>query len=117
MVEFKIKMEEGKTVDVSVNDPTPINIDVKTIPTIKTEIFGAGPRGKSGKGVPAGGSTGQIIRKKSDADHDSGWEDFDYGELMNKPTIEGVPLEGDTSFPMLHLNALSNTELENLLII
>ena len=33
----------------------------------------AGPPGHQGAGVPAGGSAGQILRKRSAADHDSEW--------------------------------------------
>ena len=33
----------------------------------------AGPPGPQGAGVPAGGSTGQLLRKRSAADHDSEW--------------------------------------------
>lgn len=32
-----------------------------------------GPPGPHGVGLPAGGSTGQILRKRSAADHDSEW--------------------------------------------
>jgi hypothetical protein len=32
-----------------------------------------GPPGPQGVGVPAGGSAGQILRKRSAADHDSEW--------------------------------------------
>ena len=32
-----------------------------------------GPQGPQGAGVPAGGSAGQILRKRSAADHDSEW--------------------------------------------
>jgi hypothetical protein len=33
----------------------------------------AGPPGPQGAGVTAGGSAGQILRKRSAADHDSEW--------------------------------------------
>jgi len=39
----------------------------------------------------------------------------DYEELSNKPQIEGVTLIGDKSFSDLHLDALTNTEIEELL--
>ena len=46
-----------------------------------------------GLGVPIGGTTGQVLAKKSDTDHDTEWveqtEPFskDYNELINTPTI------------------------------
>ena len=39
----------------------------------------------------------------------------DYEKLDNLPSIEGVPLIGDISFTQLHLEPLSNAELEALL--
>ena len=39
----------------------------------------------------------------------------DYMALRNKPSIEGVLLEGDKSFEELNLQSLTNTELENML--
>lgn len=39
----------------------------------------------------------------------------DYNEMINKPKIEGVTLQGDKTFPELSLNVLTNTELEQML--
>lgn len=39
----------------------------------------------------------------------------DYEELENLPQIEGVTLIGNKTFPQLHLSALTNMELDNLL--
>lgn len=38
-----------------------------------------------------------------------------YEELENLPQIEGVTLKGNKTFPQLHMNALTNMELDNLL--
>lgn len=38
-----------------------------------------------------------------------------YEELENLPQIEGVTLIGNKTFPQLHLDALTNMELDNLL--
>lgn len=38
-----------------------------------------------------------------------------YNDLTNKPRIEGVTLEGDKSFDELNLNAITNSEIEDLL--
>ena len=46
-----------------------------------------------GLGVPMGGTTGQVLAKKSDTDHDTEWVDQtepfsgDYNDLTNKPFI------------------------------
>lgn len=39
----------------------------------------------------------------------------DYNDLLNKPRIEGVELEGDKSFDDLNLNKIPNSEIEELL--
>lgn len=39
----------------------------------------------------------------------------DYNELDNKPSINGVTLIGDKSFPNLNLLSLTNQEIEYLL--
>lgn len=43
-------------------------------------------------------------------------ENRDYNKLANRPKIEGVMLVGDKSFEELHLNTITNSELENMLI-
>ena len=50
---------------------------------------------------PAGGTTGQVLAKKSDTDYDTEWVDqgaggtSDYDELENRPQIGGVTLTGN----------------------
>jgi hypothetical protein len=39
----------------------------------------------------------------------------DYNRLDNKPSIEGVVLIGDKTFPQLNMNSLTNHEIEDLL--
>ena len=52
---------------------------------------------------PEGGTTGQVLAKKSDADFDTEWVDqgaggtTDYTDLENKPQIGGVTLTGNVS--------------------
>lgn len=45
--------------------------------TAPKELYGtitpAGPQGEPGLGLPAGGTTGQILQKLSDNDYDTGW--------------------------------------------
>lgn len=113
---FDVVLETGATVEVTLTAG----------PTLHFDMVGTGPPGKDGApgekgdpgpGVPPGGSAGQILRKRSDEDYDSEFADFDYNELENKPSIEGVPLMGNQTLPALNLNALTNQELEQLLSI
>jgi len=41
---------------------------------------------------------------------------MDYDRLANKPMIEGVELSGDKTFEELNLHALTNEELEEILV-
>ena len=64
---------------------------------------------------PAGGTTGQVLAKKSDTDYDTEWVDQgggteDYDELENRPQIGGVTLTGNKT---LHdLGAASEADVE-----
>ena len=40
-----------------------------------------GPQGEPGAGVAAGGTTGQVLTKKSDADYDTEWQDVPAGDV------------------------------------
>lgn len=51
-----------------------------------------GAKGDTGVGVPTGGTTGQVLKKKSGTDYDTEWGDggggvSDYNDLSNKPII------------------------------
>ena len=43
-----------------------------------------GPAGPAGKGFPEGGSTGQMLAKKSNVDFDTEWRSPSYNDLTNK---------------------------------
>lgn len=60
---------------------------------------------------PAGGTTGQVLTKKSDEDYDAEWETpqgggggtSNYNDLDNKPSINGVTLTGNKSLSDLSI--------------
>ena len=67
--------------------------------------------------IPAGGTTGQVLAKKSNADRDLEWVDqtggggggtTNYNALSNKPQIGGVELQGDKSLHELGIAAESS---------
>lgn len=68
-----------------------------------------GPSGKDGVGVPTGGTAGQVLTKQSDVDYDTFWSTptgggggtNDYQDLVNKPSINGVTLQGDVTTEQL----------------
>lgn len=39
---------------------------------------------------------------------------IDYNDLVNKPSINGVELKGDKSFEELHLNRITDAEINNI---
>lgn len=60
--------------------------------------------------LPSGGTTGQVVTKKSDKDFDVEWVDassgvVDYTELENKPSINNVTLEGNKTSSELGLQS------------
>ena len=57
-------------------------------------------------GIPSGGSAGQVLSKASAADGDFMWATpsggvTDYADLTGKPSIDGVTLVDDKTFPEL----------------
>ena len=75
-----------------------------------------GPKGDSGEGVPSGGTTGQVLKKKSNNDYDTEWVDesgggsggtSDYTDLNNKPKINNVELSGNKSLSDLGITNFS----------
>ncbi len=41
--------------------------------------------------------------------------DYDYNSLRNKPSIEGVTLQGDKTFPQLGLDIISNQDIDKII--
>ena len=73
-------IDEGEAV-VNVNgDVDNLNFDFK-IPHGKTGP--QGPAGSAGPGVAAGGTTGQVLAKKSDANYDTEWIDNSSGSTVS----------------------------------
>lgn len=69
--------------------------------------------------VPSGGTTGQVLKKKSNTDYDTEWANesggggtSDYTQLSNKPQINGVTLTGNKS--LSDIGAASQSDLEDL---
>lgn len=66
-----------------------------------------------GEGVPAGGTTGQVLAKSSNTDYDTEWVDqsgggggtTDYDDLTNKPSINGTTLSGNKTTAELGLTS------------
>lgn len=92
--------------DGTESDPIPI-------PTVSGKD---GKDGKDGLGVPSGGTTGQVLKKKSNSDNDTEWADesgggsgtTDYRDLENKPSIENITLSGNKSASDLGLAKTSD---------
>ena len=86
--------------------PTPIANFIQQAGAILEEVDAA---------IPTGGTTGQVLAKKSNADRDTEWVDqtggggtSDYDQLENRPQIAGVTLTGNKSLSDLGIAAESD---------
>lgn len=75
--------------------------------------------GLSGEGVPAGGTIGQLLVKRSGDDFDFEWQDpdagtgtKDYERLFNHPVINGVEIVGDITFSDLGWENATDEEFQ-----
>lgn len=53
-----------------------------------------GERGEAGQGIPTGGTTGQVLKKVSDTDFDTEWDDATGIPASNNPLMDGVATVG-----------------------
>ena len=92
------------------------NLDNPETKNIKGPKGEPGPKGDSGEGVPSGGTTGQVLKKKSNNDYDTEWVNesgggsggtSDYTDLNNKPKINNVELSGNKSLSDLGITNFS----------
>lgn len=88
------QLPEGSTPTVTKSEVGGVVNLAFGIPKGDTGATGAtGPKGEDGLGVPAGGTTGQILAKASNADNDTEWID--------------APSGGGAIFPISNVSALS----------
>lgn len=72
--------------------------------------------------IPPGGTTGYVLAKRSDEDNDVEWVEQtgggsgNYEELENLPSVNGVALMGDLETEDLNIMALTNEEINQLLV-
>lgn len=87
-----------------------VRIGVRAYPedtsiTADPDVFGAAITIQNNihAGMPTGGTTGQVLKKKSGTDYDTEWANesgggsSDYTDLTNKPQIAGTTLSGNKS--------------------
>lgn len=98
------------------NDGNLDNPETKNIKGPKGDKGDVGPKGDVGEGVPSGGTTGQVLKKKSNNDYDTEWVNesgggsggtSDYTDLTNKPKINNVELSGNKSLSDLGITNFS----------
>ena len=63
---------------------------------------------KDGEGISEGGTTGQILKKKSNEDYDTEWKDNTYDDVSNKPKVNNVELFGNKSLADLGIKQTYN---------
>lgn len=79
-------VEDGDVADATITGASPNQILNLVLP--KGKIGDQGPKGEPGTGVPSGGTSGQVLAKKTDSDNDTEWID---------PPATSGGLGGDTS--------------------
>jgi len=68
----------GNTVEVSC-----VNRSIQVSPmAFQVSVAQAGAQGPAGPGVPVGGTTGQVLKKLSNANLDTGWGDVGNGDML-----------------------------------
>ena len=89
------QLPEGSTPTVTKSEVGGVVNLAFGIPKGDTGLTGPqGPKGEDGLGVPAGGTTGQILAKASNADNDTYWKD--------------APSGGGAIYPIANIQALNN---------
>lgn len=106
--------EDGQTfvevveqTSVVVTESVPLPATVVEIPTqtnVVSQVTGA--PGAPGAGVPTGGTTGQILSKKSNANYDTQWLDAAAGGATSWEALTGKP---STFTPSAHTHAIADT--------
>lgn len=67
-----------------------------------------GPQGPDGIGVPPGGVTGQVLRKKSDADNDTMWDNDSTNKIKNYVSAKGKEIQTlTTQFQEVKLDTIA----------
>jgi len=67
-----------------------------------------GINGQDGEGVVEGGTTGQVLKKKSNDDFDTEWVDYAYDDLSGRPKINNITLSGNKSLSDLGIKQTYN---------
>lgn len=103
---------------MSLKELSPQGYNIGDSPVNDNPFWGDLPEG--GHGLPPGGTTGQVLTKGSDAPFDATWQDpqggggqpgtTNYDDLRNKPSINGVQLQGNKT--LAQLGAASQAELD-----
>ncbi|MBO5318689.1 MAG: collagen-like protein [Ruminococcus sp.] len=66
---------------------------------IQGETGATGPQGAPGVGVPTGGTTGQVLKKSSNADYDAEWADEEGGSAVTPVISAGATVDNTSGTP------------------
>lgn len=100
-----------------------LQLNVTEFPTIELTVGGPqGAKGDTGEGVPAGGTTRQVLMKNSNTDYDTSWKNETYTQnftnqasvtvthnLGKKPSVLVTDSTGDEVIG--NINHISDNEL------
>ena len=108
----------GNTVEVSC-----VNRSIQVSPmAFQVSVAQAGAQGPAGPGVPVGGTTGQVLKKLSNANLDTGWGDVGNGDMLKSvydtdndgkvnaaASADSVPWSGVTGKPSTYAPSTHKT--------
>lgn len=69
-------------------------------------------RGKDGEGIPAGGSAGQVLSKKSDADYDTEWVDVPQGGGSSVDVVDNLTTADPTKVLSANMGKVLNEKFQ-----
>ncbi len=105
--EIQAIVDGAENLDINaekVENKTTITLTDKTGTTKTVEVLD----GENGEGISEGGTTGQILKKKSNEDYDTEWKDNTYDDVSNKPKVNNVELVGNKSLADLGIKQTYN---------
>ena len=98
-------------INVTIPDVGEIEVNIVSGPTIEVSASNIpGPQGAPGVGLPSGGTTGQVLKKKTDTDYDTEWGDVSGGVSDVQVNGTSVVTSGVANVPKATSSVLGVTK-------
>ena len=80
--------QDGAMIVITV-DSAP-SVAIEQSPSVLIEQLSNGPQGVPGPGVPSGGTTDQVLIKKTDSNYDTEWKSLSFDFIQSSPSSTWV---------------------------